>query len=147
MGTWSIDGRYLFEECYTCKVSFAITRATYEVLAQTCQSFYCPHGHKQNYVRGKSEEEKLREERDRLAQRIAQRDDQIKSLRDQRDHEQRRVAAAKGQVTKLKNRAAAGVCPCCTRHFTNLERHMASKHPDFSAKPDDADNVVPLKRA
>lgn len=43
--------------------------------------------------------------------------------------------AARGQVTRLKNRAAAGVCPCCNRTFHQLVRHMAAKHPDFAAEP------------
>ena len=38
-------------------------------------------------------------------------------------------------VARLKNRVSSGVCPCCTRSFTNLQRHMASKHPDFAADP------------
>ena len=131
--------------CGQCGEQFWITTELYNVLVRSSQTFHCPHGHKRHFAQGKSETEKLREERDRLAQRIAQKDDRIKELSDQRDHEQRRVAAAKGQITKLKKRAAAGVCPCCTRHFTDLERHMASKHPDFTKKPDDADNVVTLK--
>lgn len=133
-------------KCCECGVMFGMTPDVYAVRRQDNRNFFCPHGHEQHFPKGKTEAEKLREERDRLAQRIAQKDDRIKELQDQRDHEQRRVAAAKGQVTKLKNRAAAGVCPCCTRHFDNLQRHMASKHPDFTAKPHDADNVVELKR-
>lgn len=31
----------------------------------------------------------------------------------------------------MKNRVANGVCPCCNRHFENLERHMKGQHPDF----------------
>jgi hypothetical protein len=34
-------------------------------------------------------------------------------------------------------RVNAGICPCCNRHFTDLERHMKSKHVE--------DNVVPMK--
>lgn len=43
-----------------------------------------------------------------------------------------RTNAYKGNVTKLKKRASAGLCPCCNRHFTNLQRHIASKHPDIN---------------
>lgn len=39
--------------------------------------------------------------------------------------------AQKGQNTRLKNRIAAGVCPCCNRSFQNVARHMAGQHPDF----------------
>ena len=30
--------------------------------------------------------------------------------------------------------AKAGTCPCCNRTFTNLARHMASKHKDVGAE-------------
>jgi hypothetical protein len=35
----------------------------------------------------------------------------------------------------MKKRAVAGVCPCCNRHFRELERHMASKHPKYASEP------------
>lgn len=140
--------------CGTCKEEFAIKTELYNVLRRNQQTFYCPHGHKRYYPLGPTEEDKLRQERDRLTQQLAQKDDAIAaerrrgdSLRDQRDYEQRRVAAAKGQVTRLKNRAAAGVCPCCNRSFQNLQRHMAHQHPGFPTEKQEADNVVLLKGA
>lgn len=39
-------------------------------------------------------------------------------------------------LRKTKDRVKNGVCPCCTRHFTNLERHMASKHPGYGEHHD-----------
>lgn len=44
----------------------------------------------------------------------------------------------KGVVTRTRNRIANGVCPCCDRSFTNLQRHMASKHPDYAHAPAEA---------
>jgi hypothetical protein len=35
-------------------------------------------------------------------------------------------------VRALKKRIANGVCPCCTRSFVNLQRHMTTKHPDYT---------------
>lgn len=37
-------------------------------------SFWCPYGHQQHFTQGESDKQKLRRERDRLAQRIAERD-------------------------------------------------------------------------
>ena len=107
-------------------------------------AFYCAYGHRQYYIKGESEETKLRRERDRLAQQIAQRDDEIKRQREMRVAAERQAAAARGQVTKMKRRAQGGVCPCCNRTFAGLARHMNAKHPEFAAI--DAGNVVPLKR-
>jgi DNA repair exonuclease SbcCD ATPase subunit len=103
---------------------------------------YCAYGHGQVYVEGETEETKIRRERDRLAQQIAQSDDEIKRQRELRETAERQAAAARGQVTKLKNRASAGVCPCCNRTFSQLKRHMDQKHPDFT----ETDNVVVLRK-
>lgn len=139
------DGRWFFETCYKCKEPFAISMETYRVLQRSHRDFHCPWGHAQHYVEGETEAQRLRRERDQLIQRVAQRDDAIQEMRQAHDHEKKRAAAFKGQVTRLRNRAKAGVCPCCSRHFENLERHMANKHPDFSGDP--PDNVVEFKSA
>jgi hypothetical protein len=53
--------------------------------------------------------------------------------------EERSHAATRGVVTRKKNeakklreRARAGVCPCCHRTFKQLAAHMANKHPDYA---------------
>jgi hypothetical protein len=74
------------------------------------------------------------ENRISMAQRIAEKDDEIRSERELREAAERSAAAAKGNVTKLRKRAAAGVCPCCNRTFLALQKHMAHKHPDFRAE-------------
>lgn len=160
-----IRDNWVFETCYKCKEPFAMSRELYNVRQRDHANFHCPHGHAQHYIEGLSEADKLRQERDRLKQQMAQKEDEQKERIAQKDreiaaawaatnkerekklHERRRVSAARGQVTKLKNRAAAGVCPCCTRHFENLHRHMTTQHPDFRTQPDAADNVIPLKTA
>lgn len=85
---------------------------------------YCPLGH--TWVRvGETETEREKKRRERAEARET-------ALRDQLAASERQKAAYKGQATRLRNRAAAGVCPCCTRSFQNLQRHMASQHPTFA---------------
>ena len=43
----------------------------------------------------------------------------------------RQLTAKKGAITKLNKRIGNGVCPCCNRTFVNVQRHMASKHPEL----------------
>lgn len=117
------------EECVICGVVFWMTDTLYKARRQDGRTFYCPNGHGMSYT--ETEADKLRRERDRLAQQQARLEDNIRELSHALDHEHRRSAAYKGQVTRLKTRANAGLCPCCNRHFTNLERHIASKHPDM----------------
>lgn len=124
--TLSTYDQYEFRACPKCGVEYAAPK----IFMDECREdptiyFYCPNGHGRHF--SESEADKLRKERDRLAQRIAQKDDEIKDLENRR-------RAAVGQVTKLKNRVGHGVCPCCNRTFENLARHMTTKHPTFTAE-------------
>ena len=107
-----------------CGMAFAVP----EKLYTNCQNnpgdtFHCPAGH--TNVFRESPADILRRERDLLMQRLAQKDDELKL-------QNNRLKAAKGEITKLKKRASVGLCPCCNRSFTNLNRHMTTKHPDFT---------------
>lgn len=136
---------YVTVTCCKCKCEFGLTLHVYQTRKEDHQVFWCPHGHQQHFSWGKTEEDKLREERDRLKQQLAYKDDVIANERREAEYQKKRVAVAKGQVTKLKNRAAAGVCPCCNRTFQNLHRHMSSQHPTFRDEKQAADNVIPMK--
>lgn len=117
--------------CYKCKSQMWIPDALNDSALRKRGGdgiwFYCAYGHGQHYTEGETEEQKLRRERDRLNQRLAEKEDEIKSLEGRR-------RAAVGQVTKIKNRVGHGVCPCCNRTFENLARHMTSQHPAFAAE-------------
>lgn len=56
------------------------------------------------------------------------------------DHFRRSRDGIKGVLAKVKKRVAHGVCPCCNRSFTDLRRHMESKHPEFAHESDDCPN-------
>lgn len=114
-------------KCCNCKTNFWMNDTDYASFKRGAenQPFYCPYGHRQWFVRGETEEQKLRRERDRLKQQLAYKDDCIR-------HAERSANAYKGEVTRLKNRSAAGVCPCCNRTFKHLAAHMKTKHPEFN---------------
>jgi hypothetical protein len=86
---------------------------------------YCPRGHIWTFA-GKGEADIERDLRERA-------ETQNQHLRDQLEASERSKAALRGQMTKMKNRVGKGVCPCCNRTFTDLQRHMKSKHPDFAS--------------
>lgn len=126
----TITDKLIVTDCAQCGVVFAITEEFRERRRADGKSLYCPNGHTLTY--GKSEADKLREQ-------LQERERRITFLRDMRagadrraDAAERSLRATKGVVTKMKKRAAAGVCPCCNRHFAELERHMATKHPDYA---------------
>lgn len=121
--------------CACCKTEFVIPVELYKAAkASEKISFFCPYGHSQHYPKSETEEQKLRRERDRLAQRVAEWQDEARAEREKKEAAERRAAAARGQVTKIKNRVGHGVCPCCNRTFENVARHMASQHPTFTAE-------------
>ena len=84
---------------------------------------YCPLGHSY-HPSGKGKAELEREKRERAETRA-------QALKDQLESEARAHSATKGQLTKARKRIGKGVCPCCNRHFTNVERHMATQHPTY----------------
>ena len=88
--------------------------------------FWCPNGH--NRVFCETEVMRLKRELEQTQQRLHW-------VRAQKERAERETAAARGQVTRLRNRIQKGVCPDCKRSFTNLRRHMASKHPQLALPP------------
>lgn len=121
-------------QCGTCGVWHAIPQAMFDTCLEEGGFWHCPNGHSRGYREGRKEREAVRLERDRLRQKLAQQDDEIKHQRQLREAAERQVAASKAQVAKMKTRAGAGVCQCCNRTFVGLARHMKTKHPNFKAE-------------
>jgi septal ring factor EnvC (AmiA/AmiB activator) len=121
--------QYEDQDCITCFIRFGVPVGFTARRRQDKQNFYCPNGHQMAYT--ESEADRIRRERDRLRQQLAERDDEIARQQRMREAAERQAAAARGQVTKLKNRASAGVCPCCNRTFRQLAAHMRQKHPTY----------------
>lgn len=117
---------YVTVTCCVCDTDFQVPDELYRVRRSDHLNFWCPLGHPLSYPRGLSETQRLRNELD--AERA-----RAEFWRVEEERRSRELSAAKGQVTRLKNRAKAGVCPCCNRSFVQLARHMAVKHPDFGS--------------
>lgn len=121
--------------CWQCKCDVWLPDALYDSARHSeAISFFCAYGHSAHFPKGETDEQKLRRERDRLTQRLAEKDDEIKCQRELREGAERRLTATRGVVTRIKNRVGHGVCPCCSRTFGNLARHMATKHSDYAAE-------------
>lgn len=132
------------QDCISCQIAFMVPVGFTARRREDNQTFYCPNGHTMSYPKYGTEAEKLRRERDRLKQEAARLEEQAALENKWRLEAQeaaraaeRRAAAARGQVTRLKNRAVAGLCPCCNRSFVQLSRHMSTKHPGFERTPHD----------
>lgn len=125
--------------CCACGITFAAPHSFLEAFRTGNHDgcFYCPNGHKLSW-RGNTELDAMRKRAVALQATIDQKNAEIARKSAAIEEERRRtieldrsLKAQKGVVTRIKNRAAAGVCPCCNRTFTQLARHMQAKHKEF----------------
>jgi hypothetical protein len=108
--------------CYCCGVRFAISADHRRSLVKSSEWFYCPNGHKQHYSEDNSET-KRRQQAEQL----------LKERQEELWRQQARSLELEQElkkVTKKLKRVSKGVCPCCNRTFVDLQRHMATKHPE-----------------
>ena len=117
--------------CSACGVLHGLPPGYITARQQDGKTFWCPNGHTQVYR--VTDKQRLEAEVSRLKQRMAEKDDEAAELRRRAAHQEARARGFQGVIARQKKRAAAGICPCCTRHFTNLERHMKGQHPDYAA--------------
>lgn len=122
MTTLTYTGELVVTSCW-CGIYLAVPRDLYnEAQRDHKKGIHCPLGHTFVFT-GDTEAQRLKRElqweRDRLA-----------AVRAERDQAQASLSATKGVVTKMRKRAIAGACQFCHRHFGDLQRHVASKHPD-----------------
>lgn len=110
--------------CCNCGQPFGMSEAVYKRRKNDRQTFYCPEGHPQHFT-GPSEADKLRDELERQKQMREAAEQRAVSAMDARDQ-------IKKAHRKMRARVMNGVCPCCTRTFQNLLRHMQTEHPEFT---------------
>lgn len=127
--------------CPTCGIVYAIPTTMVEsAYAKGNRKivWHCPNGHELGY-NGESKEAKAKRTAEREAEYAKNRAARLAAdLEQTRAH----LHGQKSLATRMKNernvareRAAAALCPCCNRSFKQLRRHMASKHPNYEARP------------
>lgn len=126
--------KYETTPCIDCGIEIVISSQRMRDLRNTSEEFWCLNGHRQ-WFSGQSDAERIRRdlqakldqsERERVWAENRQKENYLRAekLKKSRD-------ALKGHLGRVKNRIAAGVCPCCNRSFANLARHMKTKHKRF----------------
>lgn len=129
MTTQTYIGTLVVMDCGKCGITFGMAEDKYNRCKEKGEEWYCPNGHCRVFT--ESDVAKARKERDRARKDAAYwRDrtlDEQRAAQDARNRER----AQKAAKTRLKNRIANGVCPCCKRHFANVQRHIEGQHPDF----------------
>lgn len=118
-----VDVQLQRENCDKCGGVFAMATHFIRYKAEEGGVWYCPYcGNKWHY----DETEVMT-----LQRRLKNAKDNLAAERGRHDQTRASLVAQKGVTTRMKNRIKNGVCPCCHRHFANLNRHMETKHPNF----------------
>jgi hypothetical protein len=128
----AVSVEMIYQTCITCGVLFGLPANLDAEFRKNHKNFYCPNGHEQHYS-GKSEAEKLRDEKVRLQSQLDQSQARADSWRARQEETERSLRSTKGVVTRIKNRVASGKCVCCSRKFPDIGAHMKAEHPDWNA--------------
>lgn len=105
--------------CANCGVHFGLDAYHESKLREDGRRFFCPNGHSLVFS---SENARLKKQLEE-----AQRERTAAKCEAMAERHDREVAQKK--LENAQKRAKSGMCPFCTRSFTNLQRHCATKHP------------------
>lgn len=119
--------------CGECGGTYAINERYREQCLQKGSGWHCPYCRVSWGYFNNSENTRLKRELDEAKAALERKERSRQSLAADLKMAGYRERAQKAAKTRLKNRIAAGVCPCCTRSFQNLSAHMKNQHPEFSS--------------
>lgn len=130
MTTITLDVKLVLEECCNCGMAWAMPERFQRKMRETRQTFYCPAGHAQQYV-GETDAERANKDAEKYKRLWQDERRYAAAVVAERNTARRELKTTRAQLTKTKKRVQNGVCPCCNRHFVNLERHMHGQHPGY----------------
>jgi hypothetical protein len=122
--------------CGACGLKQYMSDQQENMLRSTGRTFYCLNGHPRAYTKNESREDVLRRQLQRAEQNAAYLEERRIAAEERAHAAEKRAQGHKGYAAKLAKRAKAGVCPCCSRTFSNMAEHMKTQHPDFSGQTD-----------
>ena len=117
--------------CVRCGVAFAVPADMLDRRRHDHDTFYCPNGHNLSFPQ-QSDAEKAQAEAEKYKRLWKQEQAYASDVLSERNAAQRSLKAMKAAHTRTKNRIANGVCPECHRSFVQLQRHMQTKHPEYT---------------
>ncbi len=111
-------------ECGGCGIPFYVPTNWLKAKVQSKGSFSCPNGCSRVFC-GKTDAEKLKEQLELQRK-------ENEAVQQQLQDRWLDALGEKNKLEKQLKRIHKGVCPCCNRSFQNLQRHMATKHPELN---------------
>lgn len=122
-------------DCGSCGGTYAINERYQQQCYEEGKSWHCPYCQMQWGYQG-NEITRLRKQLEDAQRREDFLRSNARAEREARERTEKQLSARKAANTRLRNRIKNGVCPCCSRSFSNLHKHMASQHPGF--QPEDS---------
>lgn len=113
--------------CGGCGIPYYVPSEWMKVKVNEKASFNCPNGCDRVFT-GKSEAEKVK---DKYEQLLREKNQLQKVL----ENKIMDTIVEKRKVEDQLKRVHKGVCPCCNRTFSDLQKHMKTKHPELIEKP------------
>jgi hypothetical protein len=107
-------------QCGNCGIIFGMEKTYKQNLVSNDGSYFCPNGCNRQFC-AETGNAKLKKE-------LEAKQSELSAARCEVLQERQKREAIEKEQLRQKQRAAAGVCSCCNRTFSNLARHMASKH-------------------
>jgi DNA repair exonuclease SbcCD ATPase subunit len=107
--------------CGGCGIHFYVPEHWLKKKRNEEAGFHCPNGCSRVFV-GENEADKLKRQLQQAQQELANKS--VEKIQIERQLE---------NLQKQLKRVQKGTCPCCKRSFSDLKRHMATKHPDVKS--------------
>jgi len=113
--------------CGKCGGVFALNQDVLTYARANAGHYHCPYCETE-WGWSKSEAQKLREQLEQTQREL--REANCRAINERAARES--VESENIKLGRKLVRVRKGVCPCCTRSFSNLKRHMETKHPEVS---------------
>lgn len=113
---------FRLHHCGGCGFPFMVPADWFQKLMNNQGTYYCPNGCCRTFT-GPTEAQKLKTQLENERQEHVQAEQRL-------SNKLAEVVRENNKNKKQLKRVHNGVCPCCNRSFTNLARHMKTKHPD-----------------
>lgn len=117
---------FTMHECGGCGIPFFVPTRWLNDRKNNNGDFHCPNGCSRVFT-GKPEATKLKEELEQLKAEGQKREQELQDRWLDTLNE-------KNKLEKKLKRVHNGVCPCCSRSFQNLKKHIENKHPELLNK-------------
>lgn len=127
--------------CHKCGGTYAMSNYYLEERRDDGVGWVCPYC-QAGTAYCKSEADRLRAELTKQKRSTDyQRREKEKYLqqRNTLEHSRNGMKGVLVREQKKLARVRKGVCPCCNRHFKNVQRHMDSQHPHYKASVESED--------